>query len=236
MPVHAREHRDQPRELAPHQRLAAREPHVGHAHPRQHAHQPLDLLEAEHLGAVEPGQAVGRHAVLAAEVAAVRDGDPQVRDQRGRGRPRGVRCSPCGRVSAVDLPLTEIRAPTRGNRKLEALLRGRQRGPAPARLVVHAAGQRGPARHVGPLLGPHPDRREHRAAAVSAAEPRRRGARDGHHARHERPRRRGGDRGRVPVPRHRHVDPPHRPRAVQPLPGRPTGCRCCWRASTRTPS
>ena len=35
----------------------------------------------EDLGAVEPGQALGRHAVLAAEVAAVGDGDPQVADQ-----------------------------------------------------------------------------------------------------------------------------------------------------------
>ena len=81
MPVHAREHRHEPRELAPHERLAAGEAQVGDAHPREHAHHSLDLLEAQDLRAVEPGQAVGRHAVLAAEVAAVGDRDPQVRDQ-----------------------------------------------------------------------------------------------------------------------------------------------------------
>ena len=81
MPFHAREHRDQARELAPHQRLSAREAHVRYAHSREHTHHSLDLLEAEDLGAVEPGEAVGGHAVLAAEVATVRDGDPQVRDQ-----------------------------------------------------------------------------------------------------------------------------------------------------------
>jgi hypothetical protein len=72
--VHAREHRYEPRKLAPHERLAAREPQVGHAHARHHRHQPLDLLEAQHLVAVEPGEPVRGHAVLAAEVAAVGHG------------------------------------------------------------------------------------------------------------------------------------------------------------------
>ena len=35
------------------------------------SYETLDLLVAEQVGAVEPGQALGRHAVLAAEVAAV---------------------------------------------------------------------------------------------------------------------------------------------------------------------
>ena len=42
--------------------------------------EPLDLLVGEQRIAVEPRQALGGHAVLAAEVAAVRDGDPDVAD------------------------------------------------------------------------------------------------------------------------------------------------------------
>jgi hypothetical protein len=79
-PRHRGEHRHEPRELAPHQGLAAGQAKVGHAHARHHSHQPLDLLEAQDLVAVEPGQAVGRHAVLAAEVAAIGDRDAQVGD------------------------------------------------------------------------------------------------------------------------------------------------------------
>ena len=49
--------------------------HVGH-----HPHHALDLLEAQDLVALEPGQAVGGHAVLAAEVAAVGHRDAEVGD------------------------------------------------------------------------------------------------------------------------------------------------------------
>ena len=49
--------------------------------------------------------------------------------------------------------------------------RGRQRRRAAQGLVALAAGDRGPARDVGPLLGAHPDRAEHRAAPVPPAEP-----------------------------------------------------------------
>jgi len=48
--------------------------------------------------------------------------------------------------------------------------------------------------------------------------PPRREVRDGGHLRHARRRRRGGDRRRLPAARSRHVDPPHRPRGLQPLP------------------
>ena len=81
MPSTPRQHRHEPRELAPHERLAAGEPEVGDAHPREQRHDALDLLEAQDLVAVEPRQAVGRHAVLAAEVAAVGDRHAQVRDE-----------------------------------------------------------------------------------------------------------------------------------------------------------
>jgi hypothetical protein len=77
---HRGQHRDEPRELAPHERLAAGQAQVGHAHPGHDPHEPLDLLEAEDLVALEPGQPVGGHAVLAAEVAAVGDRHAQVGD------------------------------------------------------------------------------------------------------------------------------------------------------------
>src|SRR5262249_56859024 len=56
----------------------------------------LDLLEREQVGALEPGKAFGRHAVLAAEVAAVGDGDPEVADQAAMAVPERLakRCHP----------------------------------------------------------------------------------------------------------------------------------------------
>ena len=80
-PSIAAQHRDQLRKLAADERLAAGEAHVRDAHRHEQAHEPLDLLEGEDLGPVEPRQALGGHAVLAAEVAAVGDRDPQVADQ-----------------------------------------------------------------------------------------------------------------------------------------------------------
>ena len=55
--------------------------------------------------------------------------------------------------------------------------RRRQRGRAAQGLVARRRRQRRPAGDVGPLLGPHPDRHEHRAAADAAAVPPRRRAR-----------------------------------------------------------
>jgi hypothetical protein len=75
-----REHRHQPRELATHERLAAGQPDVGDAHRGQQPDQPLDLLEVQDLVALEPRQPLRRHAVLAAEVAAVRHRDAQIGD------------------------------------------------------------------------------------------------------------------------------------------------------------
>src|SRR5215218_1802077 len=72
---------DQPPQLLAHERLAAGQPHVVHAHLAQHAHEPLDLLVGEQRVAVEPRQPLGRHAVRAAEVAAVGDRDPHVPDR-----------------------------------------------------------------------------------------------------------------------------------------------------------
>ena len=45
------------------------------------SYEEIERLVAEQVGPVEPGQALGRHAVLAAEVAAVRDRDANVSDR-----------------------------------------------------------------------------------------------------------------------------------------------------------
>ncbi len=79
---------------AAHQRLAAGQAHVARRpSPTKQPHQPLDLLEAEDLGALEPRQAVGGHAVLAAEVAAVGDGDAQIARSGGRDRRKAARAA-----------------------------------------------------------------------------------------------------------------------------------------------
>ena len=78
--IHRGDHRRELREVAPDQGLAARQADVADAHVGEQAHQARDLLEGEDLGALEPGQPLGGHAVLAAEVAAVGDRYPQVSD------------------------------------------------------------------------------------------------------------------------------------------------------------
>ena len=59
------------------ERLAAGQPHLVHAEPRRHADELGHLLERKQLAAVEEGDLL-RHAVGAAEVAAVGDADAQV--------------------------------------------------------------------------------------------------------------------------------------------------------------
>ena len=112
----------------------------------------------------------------------------------------------------------KVRAPTRGQPQARELPRGRQRRRAGAGLVVHGPGPRRAARDVGPLLGPHADRPQHRPAAAAAAGQGRGRAGDGRRPRDVAARRRGRRRRRRPAARRRHVDPPRRPRGVQPLP------------------
>ena len=71
---------DQGREIPAHERLAAGQAHIGDSERDEQPDEALDLLEAQDLLPVEPGQALRRHAVLAAEVAAIRDGHAQVAD------------------------------------------------------------------------------------------------------------------------------------------------------------
>ena len=111
-----------------------------------------------------------------------------------------------------------VHAPSERNPKLAGVPRRRQRRHAAQGVVVRAADHRGPAPDVRPLLDPRPEGDEHRAAAAAAPEPpqRRPGRRDRPRL-HAEGRRGGRGRGRAP-PRHRHVDPPHRPRGLQPVP------------------
>jgi hypothetical protein len=68
-----REHRDEHGDVAPHERLPARQSHLVDAHGGEHRDDALELLEAEHLVALQPLESLGRHAVAAAEVALVGD-------------------------------------------------------------------------------------------------------------------------------------------------------------------
>ena len=92
-----REQRDQPVDVLPHERLAARQPELVDAEADEDARHPLDLLEREQLLAVEEAvvapEDLLRHAVDAAEVAAVGDRDAEVAERpaeavQGHGRER----------------------------------------------------------------------------------------------------------------------------------------------------
>ena len=76
-----REHLDEVLEVAAQQRLTAGQAHGAHAEPREHAGHPRDLLQRQQLSALEEhvvaAERALRHAVDAAEVAPVRDRDPQ---------------------------------------------------------------------------------------------------------------------------------------------------------------
>ncbi len=82
---HAGELADQPVEAVPHQRLAAGEPQLVDAHRRHDAHEAFDLLEREDLAARLEAHVLGRHAVEAADIAAIGDADPQVRVDAAEG-------------------------------------------------------------------------------------------------------------------------------------------------------
>ena len=68
---------DEPRQVGPHERLAAGEPQPPHAHLRDDAHEPRDLLERQNLVPRLEADVLVRHAVEAADVAAIGDADPQ---------------------------------------------------------------------------------------------------------------------------------------------------------------
>src|SRR5436189_221261 len=74
--IDRREHPDQHGQVAANERLAAGEPDLLDAEPGEDRDEPRDLLEGQDLVAPEPLEPFGRHAVRAAEVALVGDGDP----------------------------------------------------------------------------------------------------------------------------------------------------------------
>ncbi len=79
MPGIARQPFDQYGQIPPDQRLAAGDPQLGDAQLYRHAHEPLDLFETSaDSRAVHELHALFRHAVEAADIAAVRDADPQI--------------------------------------------------------------------------------------------------------------------------------------------------------------
>ena len=74
--VDRRQHSDEQRQIAPNERLAAGQAYLVDAELGEEAYEPGDLLEAEDLVAAQPLEPLGRHAIGAAEVALVGDGDP----------------------------------------------------------------------------------------------------------------------------------------------------------------
>ena len=72
---------DERRQLAAHERLAAGQAHVAHAHLAEHPDNALDLLERQQLAARQPLDPLGGHAVAASEPAPVGHGDPDVADR-----------------------------------------------------------------------------------------------------------------------------------------------------------
>ena len=88
--------RKQRHDAAPHQRLAAGQPQFGHAFRHEGAAQPVELLEAEQVGLGQERHVL-RHAIDAAEIAAVGHRDAQIGDgareridQRARHRASAV--------------------------------------------------------------------------------------------------------------------------------------------------
>jgi hypothetical protein len=97
-----RQELDEPRQIAPEERFAARQAHAVHAQPGKCVREDRDLLEIEEALARQPRVVRLGHAVLAAQIAPVSDGDAQaaqwaveaVVDQGTHYRPRGRECPP----------------------------------------------------------------------------------------------------------------------------------------------
>src|SRR6185295_1208378 len=68
----------EPVEVTAQQRLAAGEAHLVYPQVGEHVHEPIHLLEGQHVVPGKPDVLFLRHAVLAAEVAAVGDREPQI--------------------------------------------------------------------------------------------------------------------------------------------------------------
>ena len=73
----AGETRDEDFEFAPHQRFTAGDAHARHAEPRRDRREAHEFLEVQHVLSREPDVLLLRHAVAAAQVAAVGDREAQ---------------------------------------------------------------------------------------------------------------------------------------------------------------
>ena len=78
VPALPRQHAHQRRKVAAQQRLAAGQPDLVDAERQEDVDERADLLEVQHVLARQPDVVVLRHAVFAAQVAAVGDRQPQV--------------------------------------------------------------------------------------------------------------------------------------------------------------
>ena len=150
------QHRDEGREVAPSEGLAAGQPDLRHAHAGEHSDETRHLLEREELVATEPLESLGGHAVPAPKVALVGDrhahaGDlaiPRIDERLHAGEPSvRFRQAPRGGTTLVDRQMfggiyrrkeTNDLCPI-GNRKLQ---RPRKRAAQKAAATTPAAERR----------------------------------------------------------------------------------------------
>ena len=141
-----------------------------------------------------------------------------------------------GRAPADAIAPARVRVPTRGNRRLEALLANVNADPE-VKAWWHMAQIQSERLGMSDHSWVHVQIvAQHLPAAAAAAGQGRRRAGDGHRPRDARPRRRGGGRRRRAAARRRDVHPPRRPRGVQPLPRRAQAARAARRRLRRPPS
>ena len=96
------QHADEARQVAAQQRLAAGQAHLVHAEVEEHVGQRGDLAEVQDVLAREPDVLLLRHAVAAAEVAAIGDRDAQVAQHAAaRVEDGGHQAAPAGTASAA---------------------------------------------------------------------------------------------------------------------------------------
>ena len=120
---------DEHRQVGAHRRLAAGEAQTVDLEALdEEAGEPLDLLERQHLAARQPLHALFRHAVGAAEVAAVGDRDAQVANGASEG------------IDEIHCPRLTGPYRTRGG---SCRPRRRRRQPSPSGTIDHRVGQRG---------------------------------------------------------------------------------------------
>ena len=111
--------RDEILDAGAHQRLAARDANLANAHADEDARQALVFVPCEQLGRRHVRFRIGRAAIDAAEIAAVRDRDPQVGDLAAEFVGRAALCplaspktkSPNPRLDLGETPARDFGAP-----------------------------------------------------------------------------------------------------------------------------